>query len=177
MGADDLNGRRGKPPAGPGHPSGPGSDRVWIEVLAGLSQGAEPPPATERRSHPRTRVAVPVAAARLPRPEEGVNTALRFVSGMSRDVGSGGLSFTCPGVDLKAGDLVSLFLTPPGAGRRIQATCLVLRISGLWVAARFVDLDERAQLELTRLVRRYGQRWSALDAAGEAWGVEERDER
>jgi hypothetical protein len=93
---------------------------------------------------------------------------------MSRDLGTGGLSFTCPGIEVRPGDLVSIFVEPPGTGRRIQATCEVLRVSGLWVAARFVDLDERAQTELARFVRRYGQRLSALDAAGEVWGVDDR---
>lgn len=149
-------------------------NRGWLEVLAGLSQSAEQPPATERRSSARTRVVVIVAAARLPRPGEGANTALRFVAGMSRDLGRGGLSFTCPGIEVRPGDLVSIFVEPPGTGRRVQATCEVLRVSGLWVAARFVDLDERAQTELARFVRRYGQRLSALDAAGEVWGVDDR---
>jgi hypothetical protein len=96
------------------------------------------------------------------------------VAGVSRDLGAGGLSFTCPGIEVRPGDLVSLFLEPPGTGRRVQATCEVLRVSGLWVAARFVDLNEQAQLELSRFVRRYGQRVSALDAAGEVWGVDDR---
>lgn len=152
-------------------------DRGWLEVLAGLSRsGRQPPPLTERRGYVRTRVAVAVAAARLPRRGEGTDKALRFATGVSRDLGAGGLSFTCPGLEVQPGDLVSLFLEPPGAGRRVHATCEVLRVAGLWTAARFVDLDERAQLELSRFVRRYGQRMSALDAAGEVWGVDERDE-
>jgi hypothetical protein len=153
----------------------PAGDRGWLEVLEGLSQrDGDQPPTAERRTHPRTRVAVPTAAARLPRKGEGANDALIFVPGTARDVGAGGLSFSCPGLDVQPDDLVSIFLAPPGAGRRVQATCLVLRVSGLWVAAQFVDLDERAQLELSRFVRRYGQRPSALDTASEAWGVDER---
>lgn len=121
----------------------------------------------QRRGHVRVPISLPVQVMRLPSPGEELPRAPSFFPGETEDVGAGGLSFTCPGIRVSPGDVVSVIVATPEAARRIQATCEVVRLAQPDgpVAVVFVDLDERAQAELDALVARAHRRARASELA------------